>query len=146
MATAPFDAATDGVAMLRRFLGVSQAAFGVLAGICAQRTTASAPIPRVLGLYVTGAASSNDTGDGLVILRAMRARPEPVRHRAPCHRRRAQSVEHTCRRQQQHPRMAERQLWYLRAMMQAAADSEKHARHDTIRASGGGEPVRLGCR
>jgi len=68
------DAATDGVAILRRFLGVSQAAFGVPAGICAQRTTASAlhTASALATVAATGAASSNDTGDGLVILRAMR--------------------------------------------------------------------------
>ena len=67
------DASTDGVATLRRFLGVSAANFGTPAGVCAQNTTAATLYARsaFAAVPATGATSSNATGDGLVILRAM---------------------------------------------------------------------------
>ena len=65
--------ATDGVAMLRRFAGMSQSAFGSPTGICAQNTTPVAlyTASAKAAVAATGAASSSATSDGLVILRAM---------------------------------------------------------------------------
>jgi len=67
------DATTDGVAMLRRYLGVSSANFGAPAGICAQNTTAAAlyNASALAAVAATGAPASKAAGDGLVILRAM---------------------------------------------------------------------------
>jgi peptidyl-Asp metalloendopeptidase len=66
------DAATDGAAMLRRYLGLGSGAFGGLAGVCAQNTTSAS-------LYAASALSTSAvtggtpalTSDGLVTLRAM---------------------------------------------------------------------------
>lgn len=67
------DAATDGAAMLRRYLGVNSSAFGGLAGTCAQHTTATALHANSAKATVaaTGSASPAFTTDGLVTLRAM---------------------------------------------------------------------------
>lgn len=67
------DAATDGAAMLRRYLGVNSSAFGGLAGTCAQHTTATALHANSAKATVaaTGSASPTLTTDGLVTLRAM---------------------------------------------------------------------------
>ncbi|MBL8311885.1 MAG: hypothetical protein JNL19_15805 [Burkholderiales bacterium] len=67
------DPATDGVAMLRRFMGVSSAAFSAPVGACAQNTTTSAlyTASGKAAVAVSGATSSRATGDGMLILRAM---------------------------------------------------------------------------
>ena len=67
------DAATDGAAMLRRYVGVNSSAFGGLAGTCAQHTTATALHANSAKATVaaTGSASPAFTTDGLVTLRAM---------------------------------------------------------------------------
>jgi hypothetical protein len=67
------DAATDGAAMLRRYLGVNSSAFGGFAGTCAQHTTATALHANSAKATVaaTGSASPSLTTDGLVTLRAM---------------------------------------------------------------------------
>ncbi len=67
------DAATDGVAVLRRLLGIGAANFGTPAGVCAQNTTAAALYTASARAAVpaTGASASTATGDGMVILRSM---------------------------------------------------------------------------
>ena len=67
------DAATDGAAMLRRYLGLNSSAFTNLSGTCAQHTTATALHANSAKATVaaTGSASPAFTTDGLVTLRAM---------------------------------------------------------------------------
>ena len=67
------DAATDGSAMLRRYLGLNSSAFTNLSGTCAQHTTATALHANSAKATVaaTGSASPAFTTDGLVTLRAM---------------------------------------------------------------------------
>jgi Metallo-peptidase family M12B Reprolysin-like len=67
------DPKTDGVAVLRRFLGASESSFGSLTGICAQNTSATSlfAASALAALPATGAPSSYASTDGLVILRAM---------------------------------------------------------------------------
>ncbi|MBP6530453.1 MAG: hypothetical protein KA260_10055 [Burkholderiales bacterium] len=67
------DTATDGAAMLRRYLGVNSSAFTNLSGTCAQHTTATALHANSAKATVaaTGSASPAFTTDGLVTLRAM---------------------------------------------------------------------------
>jgi Metallo-peptidase family M12B Reprolysin-like len=66
--------ASDGVAMLRRFMGFDTTSFGALAGVCAQNATAASlyAASEKAAVAVTGAPSSSATSDGLVLLRAMR--------------------------------------------------------------------------
>ena len=67
--------ATDGVAILRRMMGQTAAAFAGLAGTCAANTTATAIFNATTSNYnVTGGASTTLATDGLVILRAMSGR------------------------------------------------------------------------
>ena len=66
--------ATDGVAILRRMLGISSSGFSGLSGSCAGNTTPAAIFgaTTLAGYNVTGAASVRATTDGTVVLRAMR--------------------------------------------------------------------------
>lgn len=67
-----FEAATDGVAILRRMMGFSSAAFSGLAGTCAANTSASAIYNATTSNYnVTGGGQVRATADGLAIVRAM---------------------------------------------------------------------------
>jgi hypothetical protein len=72
-----FDAATDGVAIMRRMLGFGQSAFAGLAGTCAANTTASAIYAatnasyNAAGYNATGGSATLPATDGAVILRAM---------------------------------------------------------------------------
>ena len=72
-----FDAATDGVAIMRRMLGFGQSAFAGLAGTCAANTTASAIYAatnasyNAAGYNATGGSATLAATDGEVILRAM---------------------------------------------------------------------------
>lgn len=64
--------ATDGVAILRRMMGFSSAAFSGLAGTCAANTSATAIYNATSSNYnVTGGAQVRATADGLAIIRAM---------------------------------------------------------------------------
>jgi len=67
------DAATDGAAMLRRYLGVNSSAFGGLAGTCALNTSAASlyAASAKATVAVTGSTTPAFTADGLVTLRAM---------------------------------------------------------------------------
>lgn len=67
------DAATDGAAMLRRYLGVNSSAFGGLAGTCALNTSAASlhTASAKATVAVTGSTTPAFTTDGLVTLRAM---------------------------------------------------------------------------
>ncbi len=100
------DAATDGAAMLRRYLGLNSSAFGGLAGTCAQHTTATALHANSAKATVaaTGSASPAFTTDGL------RHTPRDARiERCGCHQwrgrcwRAAQPMEYARRHEQQHP-------------------------------------------
>ena len=64
--------ATDGVAILRRMLGVSSSAFAGLSGACAANTTSAAIFAATAGNYnATGGAATRPGTDGVVIARAM---------------------------------------------------------------------------
>ena len=64
--------ATDGVAILRRMLGVSSSGFAGLSGTCAANTTSAAIFNATAGNYnATGGATTRPSTDGLVIVRAM---------------------------------------------------------------------------
>lgn len=66
--------ATDGLAILRRMLGITSNGFSGLAGTCAANTTSAAIFgaTTLTGYNVTGAPSMRAATDGAVILRAMR--------------------------------------------------------------------------
>lgn len=66
--------ATDGVAILRRMLGIASGGFSGLSGTCAGNTTTAAIFgaTTLAGYNVTGASAVRPTTDGAVILRAMR--------------------------------------------------------------------------
>lgn len=64
--------ATDGVAILRRMLGVASSGFSGLSGACAGNTTAAAIFNATTSNYnATGGGATRPGTDGLVILRAM---------------------------------------------------------------------------
>lgn len=66
------EAATDGVAIIRRMLGYGASGFGGLAGTCAANISSSAIFNATSSNYnVTGGAATRVATDGLVILRAM---------------------------------------------------------------------------
>lgn len=66
----------DGVAILRRMMGLGSSAFGGLAGSCAANTSASAIFGATSSNYNVTAGTSATTAarDGMVILRAMQGR------------------------------------------------------------------------
>lgn len=68
------DPATDGVAMLRRMLGIAGGGYGGLGGVCAQNTSDAATFAASAkaAVSVTGAATTLASTDGLILLRAMR--------------------------------------------------------------------------
>lgn len=72
-----FDAATDGIAIMRRMFGFSQTSFAGLAGACAANTSAAAIYAATNSSYsgggynATGGAATLPATDGAVILRAM---------------------------------------------------------------------------
>ena len=67
-----FEPAVDGVAILRRIMGFTSAAFAGLSGACAENTTATAIFNATTSNYnATGGALTRPGTDGLVILRAM---------------------------------------------------------------------------
>ena len=64
---------TDGVAILRRMLGISSTGFSGLSGTCAANTTSATIFNATTSNYnATGGALTRPGTDGLVILRAMR--------------------------------------------------------------------------
>ena len=66
------EAATDGVAILRRLLGVSSSGFSGLSGACAANATSAAIFNATSSNYnVTGGAATLTGTDGLVLLRAI---------------------------------------------------------------------------
>ncbi|MEO7255876.1 MAG: matrixin family metalloprotease [Casimicrobium sp.] len=66
------EAATDGVAIMRRMLGFKDAAFAGLAGTCAANTTSTAIFNATNSNYnVTGGSETRAATDGAVILRVM---------------------------------------------------------------------------
>jgi hypothetical protein len=68
------DANVDGVAILRRLLGINQTSLTGLAGVCAQSSSAAHDFAtqNSFNFNVTGGPASLASADGLIILRAMR--------------------------------------------------------------------------
>ena len=67
------EAATDGVAILRRVLGTTSSGYAGLSGACAANVTSAAIFNATNSNYnVTGGAETRPGTDGLVLLRAMR--------------------------------------------------------------------------